>query len=158
MGGVVQIVDYSPKYQEAFKTINIEWIQRYFKMEKADYKALDYPQEHILDNGGYIAIALLNNEPVGACSLMKMNNELYDYELAKMGVSPQAQGHGIGYKLGLKILEKAKELGAKTIFLESNTVLAPAIALYRKLGFNEIEHIKTPYQRCNIQMAIELQK
>lgn len=125
-------------------------------MEETDFKALDHPKEYILDKGGYIAIALLDDEPVGTCALIKMNNEHYDYELAKMAVSPQSQGLGMGYQLGLKVIDKAKELGAETIFLESNTMLKPAIQLYKKLGFNEIEHISTPYERCNIQMCLEI--
>ena len=152
----IQIVDFNPSHQEAFKSLNVEWITQYFRMEEADYKALDHPQENILDKGGYIAMALLNNSPVGTCSLMKMENDYFDYELAKMGVSPKVQGLGIGYQLGTRIIEKAQDLGAKNIFLESNTVLEPAIKLYRKLGFKEIDHIDTPYQRCNIQMALTL--
>jgi len=150
----IKIVNFKPSYQKAFKAINKEWITQYFVMEEADFKALDHPQEYILDKGGYIAIALWHNEPVGACALMKMDEGPFDYELAKMGVSPKAHGLGIGYLLGKRIIDKAMELDAKTLFLESNTVLKPAIHLYKKLGFKEIEHIQTPYQRCNIQMVL----
>ena len=152
----LKIVDFAPSYQDAFKALNEEWITKYFVMEEADYKALDHPKTYILDKGGYIAIALLDNEPVGTCALLKMDNDQFDYELAKMSVSPKAQGLGLGYQLGSKVIDKAKELGATNIFLESNTVLGPAIHLYKKLGFTEIEHIKTPYERCNIQMELVL--
>lgn len=152
----ITIVDFEVSHKAAFRSLNEEWITKYFEMEDADYKALDHPQEYILDKGGYIAVALLNNEVVGTCALLKMENDRFDYELAKMGVSPKTQGMGIGYLLGLKIIDKARELGAKSIFLESNTILAPAIRLYRKLGFTEIEHIETPYKRCNIQMERKL--
>lgn len=152
----IKIVDFIPSYRDAFKSLNEEWIMKYFEMEEADFKALDHPQTYILETGGYIAIALLDNEPVGTCALMKMDNELFDFELAKMAVSPKAQGLGIGYQLGLKMIEKANVLGATKIFLESNTKLKPAIQLYKKLGFNTIEHITTPYERCNIQMELVL--
>ena len=85
-----------------------------------------------------------------------MNNEKYDYELAKMGVSPLAQGKGIGWLLGQTIIQKAKDLGGKTLFLESNTKLKPAISLYRKLGFQKIPHKPSVYERSNIQMVLEL--
>jgi len=152
----IEIVDYLPRYKSAFKSLNQEWIERYFVMEEADFKALDHPKETILNKGGYIAIDLLDKEPVGTCALVKMENERFDYELAKMGVSPKAQGLGVGYQLGKRIVEKAKEMGARTIFLESNTRLVPAINLYKKLGFVEIDHIETPYQRCDIQMELRL--
>lgn len=150
----IQIIDYTPNYQADFKAINEEWISKYFVMESTDYKSLDHPQEYILDKGGHIFMALLNGEAVGACALIKMSD--VRYELAKMGVRPQAQGHGIGWKLGQASLTRAKELGAASVYLESNTVLAPAINLYRKLGFKEIFDEPTPYARCNIQMEIEV--
>ncbi len=127
-------------------------------METADYKILDHPRESVLDKGGHIAVALLHGEPVGVCALLKTGKDQYDYELAKMGVSPEVQGKGIGYALGWAVIEKAKSLGAKNIFLESNTRLKPAIRLYQKLGFTEVKGIHTPYKRSNIQMALQLRK
>jgi DNA-binding MarR family transcriptional regulator/N-acetylglutamate synthase-like GNAT family acetyltransferase len=150
----VQIVDYTSAYQSAFRELNVEWISQYFKMEESDYKALDHPDEYILNKGGHIFIALYNNEPIGACALIKMDNDMF--ELAKMAVSPKAKGKGIGYLLGLAGIEKARQLGAKKLYLESNTILKPAINLYHKLGFKKVNGIPSPYERCNIQMILEL--
>jgi GNAT superfamily N-acetyltransferase/DNA-binding MarR family transcriptional regulator len=150
----VQIVDYTPRYQSAFRSLNEEWISTYFKMEEADYKALDHPKKYILDKGGYIFIALYEGEPVGTCALIKMDEETF--ELAKMAVSPKAQGKSIGFLLGQFAIEKAKQLGASKIYLESNTKLKPAINLYYKLGFQKITGRPSPYERCNIQMELVL--
>lgn len=150
----VQIVDFEPQYLDAFKSLNIEWISTYFEMEEADYKALDNPQEYILDKGGKIFVALYQNEPVGVCALIKMNNPTYDFEMAKMAVSPNAQGKNIGFLLGQAIVNSARELGANKIYLESNTILKPAINLYYKLGFQKVYGLATPYKRCNIQMEL----
>lgn len=152
----VKIVPYKPKYAEAFRKLNEEWISTYFKMEEADHKALDHPKEYILDKGGEILVALYNEEPVGVCALIKMNDPLYDYELAKMAVSPKAQGKNIGWLLGQAVIEKARSLGATMIYLESNTILKPAISLYHKLGFRKVAGRPTPYERCNIQMELAL--
>jgi len=152
----VKIVEYKAEYQEAFRTLNVEWISTYFEMEEADYKALDNPEDYILKKGGKILVALYENEPVGVCALIKMNNSEYDFEMAKMAVSPKAQGKSIGWLLGKAIAEKAKELGAKKIYLESNTILKPAINLYYKLGFEKVFGLETPYKRCNIQMELVL--
>lgn len=152
----VKIVEYKSEYQEAFRALNVEWISTYFEMEEADYKALDNPEEYILKKGGKILVALDENEPVGVCALIKMNNSEYDFEMAKMAVSPKAQGKNIGWLLGQAILNSAKELGAKNIYLESNTVLKPAINLYYKLGFEKVFGLETPYKRCNIQMELVL--
>lgn len=150
----VQIVNYEPKYQSAFRALNEEWISTYFEMEEADYNALDHPKEYILDKGGKIFVALLDNEAVGVCALIKMNDPDYDFELAKMAVSPKAQGKNIGWLLGQAVINAAKELGASKIYLESNTMLKPAINLYQKLGFQKVTGRTTPYKRCNIQMEL----
>jgi len=148
----IRIVPFEIKHKADFKNLNEAWISKYFKMEAMDYLALDHPEAYILDKGGYIGVALKNDTVVGVCALIKMQNSPYDYELAKMGVSPLEQGQGIGYLLGKHILEKAKQLGASNVYLESNTILAPAINLYRKLGFVEVEGFVSPYERCDIQM------
>lgn len=150
----VQIVDYTPAYQQAFRELNEQWISKYFKMEAADHKALDNPQKSIIDKGGYILVALYNNEPVGVCALLKMDDPVYEYELAKMAVSPTVQGKSIGWLLGKAAVDKARSLGAKKLYLESNTILEPAINLYHKLGFQKVIGHATPYERCNIQMEL----
>jgi len=154
----VKIVSYEPCYREVFKSLNEEWIQQYFEMEEADHKALDNPEKYILQNGGFIFVALYKSEPMGVCALLKMNDEHYDFELAKMAVNPTAQGKSIGYLLGRAAIQKAMESGASTIYLESNTILKPAINLYQKLGFQKIAGHSTPYKRCNIQMELILNK
>ena len=153
-GSQVSIVDYQPEYRKAFKDLNEEWITQHFKMEESDHKALDHPEEYILDPGGHIYIALYNGEAVGACALIKMDDK--KFELAKMAVSPNAQGKSIGTLLGQACIDKARELGADTVFLESNTKLKPAISLYRKLGFEKITGPPSPYERANIQMELKL--
>ncbi|HMQ47138.1 MAG TPA: helix-turn-helix domain-containing GNAT family N-acetyltransferase [Saprospiraceae bacterium] len=152
----VQILDYEPRFQGAFKALNEEWIARYFQMEAADYKALDHPQEYILDKEGHIFMAILDGEVVGTCGMIKMDDPDYDFELAKMAVSPKAQGKNIGWLLGNAVIERARKLGAKGVYLESNTLLEPAIRLYQKLGFVKIVGRSTPYARCNIQMGLRL--
>jgi DNA-binding MarR family transcriptional regulator/GNAT superfamily N-acetyltransferase len=152
----VEIVDYQPKYQTAFQALNEEWISNYFKMEDADYRALDNPEEYILHKGGKIMVALYHNEPLGVCALIKMDDPDYDFELAKMAVSPKAQGKNMGWLLGCAMISAARESGASKLYLESNTILKPAINLYYKLGFQKITGRPTPYQRCNIQMELNL--
>lgn len=156
-GGELKIVNYKPKYQTAFKTLNEEWISKYFVMEVADYKIIDDPQS-VLREGGTILVALADNEPVGVCALIKMDDPAYDFELAKMAVSPKAQGKGIGRLLGEAIKKAAKEAGVSKIYLESNTILTSAINLYQKLGFKEISGHSSPYKRVNIQMELDLRE
>ena len=75
-------------------------------------------------------------------------------ELAKMAVSPDQQGKGIGLSLGEFALKRAQLMGAKRAYLESNTKLGPALSLYRKLGFKDVGDAPeaSPYDRCNVRM------
>ena len=56
------------------------------------------------------------------------------------------------------IIERAKEAGCKLLFLESNRILTPALKLYERLGFIEVDKdISTSaYQRSNIYMEMML--
>ena len=150
----VKIATYSPKYQKSFKDLNIEWISNYFEVEPNDVKALDHAEEYIIHKGGEIFSAVLNEEVLGACALIKSNSKDYDYELAKMAVSPKAQGKGVGLLLAESAINWAKKKGASKIYLESNTKLKPAIKLYEKLGFKEITGISSSYNRVDIQMML----
>lgn len=152
----VKIVPYESCYQPAFKALTEEWISAHWKMEEADIKAVEHPQEYILDKGGHIFVALYKDEPVGVCALYKLNDSVYDYELAKLAVSPKVQGKGIGILLCETVINKAEELGGKKIFLESNTLLTPAIHLYRKLGFKELAEYCPAYERGDIQMELSI--
>ncbi len=152
----VKIVDYDSKYQQSFRDLNEEWISTFFKMEASDYKMLDNPEDYIINKGGYIVFALLHHEVVGTCALIKTSDEPLIFELAKMAVSPKAQGKKIGYLIGHELINKAKELKAKEVFLETNSSLVPAIKLYEKLGFRHIPVIDSPYERADTKMLLEL--
>jgi DNA-binding MarR family transcriptional regulator/GNAT superfamily N-acetyltransferase len=155
IAGKVYLVDYAPHHQSSFKQLNVEWIEQYFRLEQADLQALDYPEEYILQRGGHILLAEYLGEIVGTCALIKMDAETY--ELAKMAVSPKAQGMGIGLQLGEAAIAKARALGASRLYLESNTKLVPALTLYHKLGFRKtVSGPPSPYERCNIQMELSL--
>lgn len=155
-GRDVRIVPYEPKYAEIFRTLNEEWITSHWEIEDADRKALEHPQEYIIDKGGHILVALFRDEPVGVCALLRTDDSRYDYELAKYAVSPTVRGRGIGVMLGRAAVDKAAELGAKRLFLESNTLLEPAIHIYRKLGFRELAEYRPAYARGDIQMELEI--
>lgn len=55
-----------------------------------------------------------------------------------MAVSPDHQGHGTGRKLITAALDRARELGARRIDLESNAQLTSAVHLYEAFGFRHL--------------------
>lgn len=154
---LVRIVPYEPCHKEVFRSLNEQWITQHWKIEPHDLDYLDHPQEYVIDKGGFIFVALYGERAVGVCALCRMEDPVYDYELAKLAVSPEARGKGIGTLLCRAAVDKARSLGARRLFLESNTLLRPAIRTYRKLGFEELADYRPAYERGDIQMELTLE-
>jgi GNAT superfamily N-acetyltransferase len=154
MASRLQFVSYTPAHAKAWFDLNEAWISENFTMEESDYAALRDPQGYFLDRGGHILIAEYDGEPVGTGGLLKIEHGPFDYELAKMCISPKVQGKGFGLLLGQALLGLAKDLGAVTVYLESNDKLTPALRLYQRLGFKDVDGTESPYARCNVKMAI----
>ncbi|SOD92080.1 GNAT family N-acetyltransferase [Spirosoma fluviale] len=155
----ISIHPYSPGYQPDFKRLNIEWISRYFAVEPHDLEQLDHPDVHVLPNHGQIFFAKLDDAIVGCVAMVNTGTPeqgVSEFELAKMAVSPTAQGKGIGKKLCLVAIDYARQLGVKTIWLESNRILTPALTMYESVGFREVPSIPTPYARADIRMEMVL--
>ena len=149
----ITIQPYEDRFAQAFARLNIEWLEQYFYVEDYDKQVFADPEGHILKKGGYIFMALIKEEPVGTVALIKRGEGVY--ELSKMGVTPKYQGKRIGQKLMYHAINFAGENNFNRLFLDSNTILEPAIRLYRKVGFREIPVSKdTPYERCNIRMEL----
>ena len=160
---MIRIVTYEPRYKDDFIRLNKQWIETYFRLEQSDLDTFAHIDDSIIGRGGQIFLAADEADGeyqsaghiVGCCAL-KPHPETDCHELAKMAVAPEAQGKGIGRKLGEALLDYAKSHGVKRIFLEGNTRLEASIALYRKLGFKDIPLEGNAYERCDILMALKL--
>lgn len=149
-----KIIPYEAKYRDDWRYINQQWIEKLFVMEETDIKHLMNPEENILKGGGEIYFGMIGEVPVGAIALKYHQGTRF--ELSKMGVLPEAQGHGIAKLMILKIIERYKERGGTELFLETNSSLTPAITLYKKLGFKEVPAPEnTPYARADYFMVFE---
>jgi ribosomal protein S18 acetylase RimI-like enzyme len=114
---------------------------------------LQNPEEHILSYGGKILMALCNKEIAGTVALKFVKEGVYEF--TKMAVDEKFQGKKIGHALSMAAIALANAEHASKIILYSNTKLVPAIALYRKLGFQEIP-LDGPYKRSDIKMELTL--
>jgi GNAT superfamily N-acetyltransferase len=154
-GEAVVIREFQPGDGEAFRRLNEEWIIRYFALEEKDVEALSEPRRVILDRGGRILFAVRGGEAVGCCALMAMGPG--EFEVAKMAVTERARGCGIGRRLLEATIEMARAAGATRLFLETNSVLTPAIRLYESVGFRHLPpegRKASPYARSNVQMEL----
>lgn len=152
---MIRIVTFEPQFREDFIRLNREWIERFARIEPSDEKTFAHVDD-IVANGGQIFLAIdEKNEVVGCCALVS-HPEKQCYELAKMAVTPKAQGRGIGRMLGESLVDYARKHGVRRIYLEGNTRLEASIALYRRLGFREIPLQGNAYERCDILMQLDL--
>ncbi|MBR1389522.1 MAG: GNAT family N-acetyltransferase [Prevotella sp.] len=153
---MIRITTYEPQYKQDFIRLNKQWIETWFRLEQSDFDTFAHIYDSIIGRGGQIFLAIDDNGQVVGCCALKPHPESDCFELAKMAVSPDAQGKGIGRKLGEALLDYARSHGVRRIFLEGNTRLKASIALYRKLGFEEIPLEGNAYERCDILMEIIL--
>jgi ribosomal protein S18 acetylase RimI-like enzyme len=147
---MITIRSFEPKDAAIFKQLNIEWLETYFEVEPIDEFVLSNPIEQIIEPGGFIFMAELNNEVVGTFAFKKDAEGFM--ELTKMAVLPAIRGGGVGKALLAFAIEFADQQQWPFIYLYSNTKLAPAIHLYRKVGFIEQVLDASLYKRANIKM------
>ncbi len=150
----IEIIPYADALKEHIKTLNVEWLEKYYSVEPNDVISLSNPKEEILDKGGYIYYATVDGAIAGTVSLLRITSD--EFELGKMAVSGNYQGYGIGNVLMQHCIDEAQRLGIKKLILFSNTSLGPAIHLYRKYGFVEAAFEPGHYKRSNIKMEREI--
>ncbi len=151
----IHILEYHPSYQPHFERLNKVWIEKYFRLEPIDIEVLEHPEPHIIDPGGQIIFAAIRQRIVGTVAIKKVDD--HTVEMTKMAVDEAYQGRKIGWVLGQAIIETARKMGFSKMVLYSNTMLTPAIQLYRKMGFKEVDVEAGKYDRCDIQMELDLE-
>ena len=154
----VIIVPYKRKYKSDFAKLNYEWLVKYFKSEgikNEDERLLNNPEKEIIKKGGQVFFAILKDEVVGTCAVLKVDD--ITYELAKMGVTEKAQGKQIGKKLALTSIGYAVDKKAEKLILSTNPKLTAAMNLYSSLGFKLVKlEQENRYKRKLIHMELDL--
>lgn len=152
----IRILGWHPDYQPHFDRLNKAWISKFFRLEPVDVAVLEHPHEHIIAPGGDIIFVAIGSQIVGTVAYRPESEGVV--EMTKMAVDESFQGRKLGWALGKAIVERAAEKGFSKMVLYSNRKLAPAINMYRKLGFEEADLGDTEYERCDIKMELPLQQ
>lgn len=102
---------------------------------------LDDLDAHYFKKQGWFCVLECGNKIVGSYGLSRVDDTLC--ELRKMYLDPEHRGKGYGKALLEDALKRASELGYKSVFLETASVLKDAVKLYVKYGFE-------PYQPAHL--------
>lgn len=151
----VLIVPFRSGLASDFARLNLEWIERFFHVEEPDRVALTDCENAIVAAGGQIFFALNEDAVIGTCAIVR--HGAATYELAKMAVTPAAQGQGVGRRLAEAAIAFAQAADAQKITLLTNSRLTPALRLYERLGF---QYRPLPsgseYMRADVYMELQL--
>ncbi len=151
---MISVIDFEPQYQDAFRQLNLAWLEKYGLTEEADLVMINHAQREILDPGGFIFLAKSGEKIVGTAALVKETPQ--QYELVKMAVDENYQGMGISRLLMDRCLQAARDVGARRIYLQSNSQLTTAIRLYEKYGFRHIPVKDAHYVTADVMMELIL--
>jgi GNAT superfamily N-acetyltransferase len=77
-------------------------------------------------------VAVEHGRPIGLANLGRRGERTW---LGGVGVVPDHRGSGVGESLTHRLLDQAREAGAREMVLEVIVENAPAITLYEKIGF-----------------------
>ena len=150
----LRIVPFHKRYSSTFYHLNKICIEESFSLEESDKFDLLHPEKSIINKGGEIFFALIEDKPIATVAMIPLKLDIY--ELAKMTVDTQYRGNGIANKLMDKCILFAKEKEAKEIILITNDTLVIARNLYDKFGFKEIALDSDKYLRGNVKMTLNL--
>ena len=155
MRHTIRLRDFQPGDEAAFRRLNEQWIRKYFSIEETDRELFDDPEGRIIAKGGAVFILEMDGEAVGCCALINRGDD--EFEVAKMAVTETHQGHGLGRMLLQACIDRAKSLGKKRLYLETNSKLDAAVGLYRKLGFVDLPvQAWPPSKYARVDMVMEL--
>ncbi|MDO1511268.1 GNAT family N-acetyltransferase [Maribacter confluentis] len=112
-----------PKVGTAYEDPSLDNMYQHYDMPRATYFVVEH-EGTIL---GCAGIAQLDNYKGNVCELQKM----YFLE--------SARGKGIGHNMIRACLERAKEYGFESCYLETMPYMKAAQKLYKKMGFEYID-------------------
>jgi GNAT superfamily N-acetyltransferase len=125
----VEILDYRPAFRKDFKRLNYEWLQGCVEVERRDERMLSDPDGTIIRARGAVFFPRRKGRIVGTCALVKHPDGVW--ELAKLAVTERARRTCVGTALAVCAANRARDLGAERLCLETSPTDARPSAFSR---------------------------
>lgn len=147
-----------PKITQAESKKDIEHIRELFNeyadslgfdlsFQNFDKDFINLPGEYAPPDGRLL-LATYHTRIAGCVALRKLSESVC--EMKRLYVRPEFRRKGIGKGLAVAIIREARKIGYSRMRLDAIASFKEAVALYRSLGFQEIE----PYYHNPIEGAI----
>lgn len=121
-------------------------------LAETDQDIADIETHYTKRGGAFELIESADGELLGTVGLYPMNETTV--ELRKMYFSKTLRGRGLGKQTLKRMVETARNLGFKKLYLETASVLKEAVSLYEKFGFTPTCEKHTP--RCDRAYFLEI--
>ena len=116
-----------------------------------DKELANLPGDYI-PSSGRLLLAEYNGELAGCGALRRLDQEAC--EMKRLYVRPEFRGKGLGRMLAEKLIAEARAIGYRRMRLDTvEPVMKTAVAMYRGMGFHEIE----PYCQNPIAGALYME-
>jgi GNAT superfamily N-acetyltransferase len=136
-GVTIAVVDPAhPDAQRCLRAYEAELDERFDAGFAVD-AALPLPADELRAPGGCFLVAYRDDEPIG-CGGLKLHGA-GPAEIKRVWVDPRGRGLGLARRLMAELEDRARSGGATAVQLDTNRTLTEAIAMYRKLGYVEID-------------------
>ncbi len=133
---------YFKSFYEALSMVAKERI--YIEMVEAPpFENVSSFQSHLIAQNGAVYYAIDHDQVVGWCDVIPEENPRQSHRGGLgMGLLPEYRGQGLGSKLLSSVLDHAKKTELEKVELHVYTSNIPAVALYKKFGFEQEGLIK----------------
>ncbi|HEX6307764.1 MAG TPA: GNAT family N-acetyltransferase [Longimicrobiales bacterium] len=110
-------------------------IDRYFDAAAFEAELASLPGQYA-PPAGALLLASYHGHPAGCVALRRVDTT--SCEMKRMFVYPRFHGCGVGRALADAVIERARDLGYRSMVLDTSIRQPEAQALYRRLGFTDI--------------------